>query len=328
MQLRKFFVRLGWGEAILLVLALTGLAAEPGLPLPDSTEVSTLRPGSVLLYPYYTSSSANAQQNTRITVTNTSLTQAGVLHLFFIVGSNGSAADSYICLTPNQTAVFLASDVDPDSTGYMVFVSVDENGCPNNNNVFTGQGFVKLASGQQAALVAEAVPAVAASPADCTGGQGAVLNFDGVNYGRLARTLALDKLRSPVDGNATLLILNRLGGSLSSGAASLGTIEGIVSNQNAEQYPFSFLSGSAQFTQTFSNTFPSLSQPLNNVLASGMAGWVRLASAQDGGMFGAALSFNPNTAANSRAFAGGRTLRKLALATSASLTIPVFPPVC
>jgi len=41
------------------------------------------------------------------------------VHLFFVDGATCSIADSLVCLTPNQTASFLASDIDPGTTGYI-----------------------------------------------------------------------------------------------------------------------------------------------------------------------------------------------------------------
>jgi hypothetical protein len=46
----------------------------------------------------------------------------------------------------------------------------------------------------------------------------ATLRFDGVQYSRLPRALALDNLYSPLDGNDMLLIVNRISGNYSTGA--------------------------------------------------------------------------------------------------------------
>ena len=117
----------------LVVMSSFALAADPGLPYPATSEASDQKAGSVLFYNVYTSGATSGNtQNTRINITNTNSAVGGnaFVHLYF-VAEGCSIADSYICLTPNQTASFLASDVDPGITGYIVAVAVDGVfGCP------------------------------------------------------------------------------------------------------------------------------------------------------------------------------------------------------
>ena len=54
------------------------------------------------------------------------------------------------------------------------------------------------------------------------------INFDGVMYNPLPRVLALDSVGSRADGNDTLLIVDRIGGNLGTGAATLGTLFGLI----------------------------------------------------------------------------------------------------
>ena len=102
----------------LVLMSAAALAADPGLTYPPTAEVSDQKAGSVLIYNYYTSGATGGNaQNTRINMTNTSTSSAAFVHLFF-VADTCLVADSYICLTANQTASFLASDIDP---GYLVW---------------------------------------------------------------------------------------------------------------------------------------------------------------------------------------------------------------
>src|SRR5262245_12943867 len=97
--------------AVLLALAVSALAADPGLTYPITSEVSDQKAGSILVYNFYTSGATSGNtQNTRVNITNTSVTSAAFVHLFF-VSESCSIADSFICLTANQTASFFASDV-------------------------------------------------------------------------------------------------------------------------------------------------------------------------------------------------------------------------
>src|SRR5262249_21992466 len=106
--------------------------------------ISDQKAGSVLIFNIYTSSSNPIQQNTRLSLTNTNSTLPVFVHLFLVDGTSCSIADSILCLTANQTASFLASDVDPGSTGFIVAVTVDGNGCPLNFNYLVGDEYVKF----------------------------------------------------------------------------------------------------------------------------------------------------------------------------------------
>src|SRR5262249_32700594 len=137
-------------------------AVGPG-GIPDAkSPVSDQKAGSVLFYNFYTSSSSSPNaQNSRISLTNIHPALAARVHLFFVDGSNCSVADSFVCLTPNQTTSFLASDLDPGTSGYIVAVAIDAHGCPVNFNYLIGDEYVKLSSGHAANLGAEAFSAIA-----------------------------------------------------------------------------------------------------------------------------------------------------------------------
>src|SRR5262249_22070810 len=113
----------------------------PGDPLPDSPSIvsSDTRPGSILIFPAYTSEVLNSStQNTRINITNVDGARPAYLHLFFVDGSSCSVADSFLCLTPQQTSSFLMSDLDPGVTGYLIAIAVNGEGCPIYFNYLIG----------------------------------------------------------------------------------------------------------------------------------------------------------------------------------------------
>lgn len=305
-------------------------AVGPG-SIPDArSPVSDQKAGSVLFYNIHTSSATSpTSQNTRIDITNTHPVLRTFVHLFFVDGSTCSVADSFLCLTPNQTMSFLASNLDPGTTGYVVAVAVDRSGCPANFNYLIGDEYVKFATGHAANLGAEAISALAGGLPFCIGSSDtAALPFDNVSYNAVPRVLALDNIQARADGNDTLLVLNRVGGNLGTGPATLTNIFGMLYSDGEDGFSFSFSPGTCQLRASLSNTFPRTVPRFENVIPSGRTGWMKLFSTSDIGLLGAAINANPNSGASAGAFSQGHNLHKLRLTTSMVLTIPVFPPAC
>jgi len=302
----------------------------PGGPFPPTSAVSGQKPGSVLFFNVYTSSTSNPNaQNTRINITNTDPQRAARVHLFFVDVSSCSVADAYICLTANQTTTFLASDLDPGTTGYLMAVAVDENGCPINFNALVGDEYVKFASGHAANLAAQSFAGLPGGrPACDETSSTAVLRFDGVSYNRAPAVVALDNIPSRADGNDTLLIVNRLGGNLGIGAATLTGIFGLFYDDAERGVSFGFTPASCQFRSSITNNFPRITPRFEQFVPAGRSGWLKLSQQDGGAILGAAINFNPNAGTSAGAFSQGHNLHVLTLTESVSITIPVFPPSC
>jgi hypothetical protein len=314
----------------LVMLSLTTLAADPGLVYPATSEASDQKAGSILFYNIYTSSIATPNaQNTRLNITNSNQNSSAFVHLFLVDGGTCSVADSIICLTPNQTMSLYAADFDPGVTGYVVAVAVNETGCPINFNFLIGSEFVKFATGHTARLGAEAIAAIADVPAACDGNTvTATLAFNGVNYNRVPRVLAIDSIPDRASGNDTLLIVNRVGGSLLTTAGAIGPVFGLLYDELERPASFNFTANVCQFRSSLTNNFPRTTPRFETIIPSGASGWMRFWGTNDIGLFGAVINFNPNGAAAAQAFNGGSNLHKLTLSAAATLTIPVFPPNC
>jgi len=322
------------------IYALPAYAAEPELTITSNDD----KPGSLLFYNLYSSSATSPdRENTRINITNTNQVTGVSMHLFFVDGSTCSVADGFLCLLPNQTTTFNIAEVDPGVTGFLVVVAVDgpagtaggsNTGSPVNFNFLIGDEYVKLSSGHQAGLSAISYPVVEGEviPVGQTIVSAtepfATLIFDGApgNYARVARTVAIANLQSP-NVESTLLILNRFGGDLSVKALSLGAIFGLMYNDETRSASFSFNSGSCQFRGVINASFPRTAPRANVFIPEGRVGWMKFYGLNDTvGLSGAVLidSFFDGPSAHT----GGHNLHTLTLATTSSLTVPVFPPSC
>jgi hypothetical protein len=315
----------------LVLMSAVSLAADPGLAYPAASEVSDQKAGSILFYNYYTSgATGGTAQNTRINITNTSSTSASFVHLFF-VSDTCQVADSFTCLTANQTFSFLTSEVDPGVSGYIVAIAVDGVlGAPVSHNFLIGDEYIKTSTGHAANLGAEAFSALYTGTLAGVDGNStqATVNFDGVDYNRAPRVLAVSNIASRADGNDTLLIVNRVGGNLLTSTSSLGTLFGIAYNDIEDAYSFN-VTGGCQLRGSLSNTFPRTAPRIDQIIPAGRSGWLKLySSTADIAIIGAVINANANTGTAAGAFSGGHNLHKLTLSAAANFTIPVFPPTC
>jgi hypothetical protein len=314
-------------QVALVILSAPGFAADPGISQPVTSEVSDQKAGSALVYNAYTSdATANIRANTAIAITNTAGFSCISVHLFFIDGSTCSVADSILTLTPNQTARFLASDVDPGVTGYIVAVAIDPAaGCPVNFNFLIGDEYIKFASGHVANLGAEAFAAITTPSPTCNELSSiAELSFDGFHYNRAPRVLALDNIGSRANGNDTLLIINRIGGNLATGAATLGSLFGVFYDDAEKALSFSINSSACQFRSSISNNFPRIVPRFDQFIPAGRTGWMKISSTTDAGILGAAINLNPNAGTDANAFNYGHNLHASTLAEATNYIIPVI----
>ncbi len=268
--------------AILTTFPTINLSYNVSVPLPGPGTISAnlqapsdQAAGSVLFYNIYTSSVNHSQQDTRITLTNTNMTMAAYVHLFFVDGSDCSVADNIIKLTANQTTSFLASDLDPVVSGYLIAVAIDESGCPISFNWLIGESIVKFSSGHRAALSAVAVKAAVGVPPCIPNAVSASLFFDGTSYERLPRTLAVSNIQSLAQNNNAMLIVNRVGGNLQSSMGVLGTMAGFVYDDLERAASFTISGGSCQLLRSISNSFPRTSPRLDQLIPAGRSGWMK-----------------------------------------------------
>ena len=208
-------------------------------------------------------------------------------------------------------------------------VAVDGiNGCPVSFNFLIGDAFVKLSNGLHGNLGAEAIAAIAETPAICDAtSTTAQLIFDGVNYNRVPRVLAVDNFPAINDGFISGVVVNRIGGNLQTNAGSIGTIFGILYNDAENGLSFSMSSSGCQRVFGIADSDirtaprPSVHVPANT------SGWMKFWSTSDVGIMGAVFTGHPGLTSARNAFTGSRNLHKLRLTTDAYL-MPIFTPTC
>lgn len=339
---------------ILLTLFVLIAGATASMAQVTPTAPSDMKQGSMLFYNIYTSNVVDASQNTRLNITNTNPTKSVNVHFFF-VGSNCTIADTYVCLTGNQTFSFLASEYDPGETGFIFAVATDDNGCPINFNYLIGDLYTKSYFGTpnyfQANLGAVAFAAqnvwdgtkyVAWEPGTrallfnndmlCAIAFG--LYHDATNptichalYDKVPCQLAVDNIQSEADGNATLLILHSMQGKPDQ-AGSIGTILGQVFDDNEKGYSYQTTATGCLWTKLINKSFIRVPTGIDRVISKGHTGWMYFQSPNGGttgvpdlGLLGATVvsSNKPET------FNGGHNLHMLKVKDNRGFAIPVFP---
>ncbi|NOT63003.1 MAG: hypothetical protein HOP19_22575 [Acidobacteria bacterium] len=295
--------RLPYSPFLALALTLCGsfaaLAQDP----------NDLKPGSVLFFNRYTSDGAQPdREDTQINLTNTHTTQSVTLHLFAVEGSSCTVADSFLSLTPNQTAQFFTSDFDPGVQGYLMAVAYSGY-APRQFNYLLGTAYVWQADGKQADLPALAVQKL--NTVVNGGYDGMVsLNFDGVNYGRLPSTVALSSFNSQVTDQTCVYLYSPSNMVIGNGAQfSVFTL--VYNDREAAN------STSATvrcYTEIKLSSLRVLGT-INGFIPAGSTGWMKMSASR--ALLGASLSKNSQ-------FAGGRNLSCLALLPSWTIVVPGF----
>lgn len=315
---------------ILLLLQPKALAADPGTEFPATSISDDQKKGSVLVFPYFTSSAGSpGTQNTRIVITNGNSASPVFLIMLVVNGANGSISNFCLSLSINQTKSLEMSTIDPGTTGFILAIAVGSQGEPINFNHLTGMAEVKLATGRRAGYKAEAIAAIANPPTLWSAGDAtANLIFDGSRYNRLPRALAVNKLRSVADNNSTILILSKITGSYAGSVLiPIGAISGTVSNLT-ESANFSYTQNSPQLVQNLSASFPPIMPDYPTLINPAQSGWMKVWCDNDVGLFGLVLNTNPDATTVSNAYSGGHNLHKLTLVSSDTVTIPVIVPSC
>ncbi|MFN7926517.1 MAG: vWA domain-containing protein [Blastocatellia bacterium] len=317
----------GTGTAAAIRTIITGCGSTSTTPVVGFGIPSEVKAGSVLFYNLYTSDPAKPHlENTQINITNTDDQRPAIVHIFWVDSVSNLPTDTFLCLQPGRHANLRALDIDPGITGYVVVVAVDISGIPIKNNALIGSAYVKMKSGHQAVLNAMSFAALATTPvAYLPGDETAKLQFDGTRYDLAPRILNIDNFPSPLDGNSTLLVINRFGGDLTKAnpIEPFGNIPAVFySDTEKKPVNVTLPATSVQSRSELRDGYPRVIPRLSLQIPSGRTGWMRFNSGSGVSIIGATLSYNPTTLRN-----GGTNLRQVALMDIESYIIPVTPPV-
>ncbi len=306
---------------ILIVAALLGTlistSAQTSFPSPG---VSDQQAGWMLVYPYYTSRSSNAKEDTFITITNASSTTTVTVHVYFMDGRSCAQADMFLCLTPNASEGFKASELDPDNTGYIIAYVVASTGamagCPaTTSTVLIGSAFVNLPTdGIQGTYGAEAFGSAGAS---CT-----VLDPNTAQVTFNAPNRLAVEIQSPLTIPNQRLVLAGLTGDLNgtlSGAGQIGTGQIINGNETPSGSFAAWIPNGCQSFGVITNSTPRPPGGVGRIIPAGQVGTIKFNVRAAVG-----LLMVPN---NSSGRAGIRSLHKLGTSAT-TLTVGIFPGGC
>lgn len=309
--------------------------------------ISENKLGSVLFFNFYTSDALSSQVNTRFNITNANPTQDIVVHVFFVDANTCGIADAFICLTGNQTTTFLASDLDPNVTGYLVAVAVDNQGRPVSFNFLAGDELIVTSTGHRFGLAAMAVArrdGNFASPINADGAT-STLFFNGAQYDYLPYTMILDSFPSQVGAvgaplaDTRLYVYTPLSDLVTGGNTFAGTLFFLM-HDDAErtfsgQLPLNCYLASDKQRVTSVRTSP----PINTIVPTGRTGWAAFYANGSQKVpcdtSGSTVTLNTAplmgaTATKVGSFTGGHNLRYATTfnAPGYSIKIPVIPPSC
>jgi hypothetical protein len=330
-------------SATSVALALAALLAAPQTSLaqaalpPADIAVSDQKAGSVLVFPFYTSS-PDGGNDTNITISHVGSAAVAApawssysyVHLYFVDGSSCGQADALLALTPNGSISFNASEWDPGVTGYIIAVAVNpETFVPTANNVLVGNAFVKVGPDARPGSIrgnygAEAFRKKTPGDAEVSSGA-AVISFGGA-YDRLPNTFVAE-IKSPLDVPGQQLVVASVAGDLAGGRLAPLAQNGVGYLTNADEKVLSFsgfLPAGCLLRATVTESSPRAPGGVAALLPRGYYGTVKFAvRAADTSVSGAGGVGLVITPVNASGYHSIRTLHKMR-DTGATLRVPVF----
>lgn len=286
---------------------------EAYLELIRNTPPSDQKAGSILFFAKYTSDTVDPQrEDTQINITNTNVEADVDVHLYLVDGSTCAISNLRVTLSPNQTSSFLASDLDPGIVGYIVAIANYE-GVPTWFNHLIGDAYYHELDGQVGMLPAMAINKVSQGDVRVNPNETADLVFDGKEYERLPRAAALSSYLSQATHNTTLAVFVPKSNLIVNGS-SASTILTLLYDDTEQVRSASFI---ARCYRRMPLLDLRVTDGLNNFVKSGRTGWIKVMTAAEQPLLGAAFTRGPQ-------FNGALNLRHLSLLKTYTITVPVI----
>ncbi|HEX4946322.1 MAG TPA: hypothetical protein VFZ34_06655 [Blastocatellia bacterium] len=308
-----------------LFMALSATQAQPIL----NVQVSDQKAGSLLVFPYYTSK-AQDRRDTRVTISNPGPKHVTV-HIFMLDGSNCSQADQFTCLTPNASVAFRASELDPEVTGWILAVAVDDlTGHPITANSLIGNAFLQdgdyVGNYGAETFWAQGTPSTILDPNAGAFGT-ATLKFNGGagtgGYDMMPTQFAVE-IQSINDSVGQRIVTVGMVGDLTAGSPLGAGQVGIGQLYNGNEKPFGsftrILNEGCQASVVLNAAVPRVPLGMGNLIPPGHIGTMKFFIGGGVGLF-----MTPKTLGN-RWF-GVRNLHKISVMEK-TLVIPIFTPSC
>ena len=316
----------GTGTAAAIRTIISGCGSTSTTPVVGFGIPSEVKTGSVLFFNLYTSDPAKPHlENTQINITNTDEQRPAIVHVFWVDSATSLPTDTFVCIPATKHVNLRASEIDPGVTGYVIVVAVDLNGTPIKLNTLIGSAYVKMKTGHRAFLNAIAFAALADQPVASVAGADTVeLKFDGSKYDLAPRVLNIDNFPSPLDGNSTILIVNRFGGDLTkqNPVGSFGNLPAVFYNDAEKAVNVSLPGNACQTRNELKDGYPRVIPRFTLQITQGHTGWMRFSSGDGTAIMGAILTNNPSANRS-----GGKNLRQVALMDIESYLLPLVVPV-
>ena len=108
--------------------------------------------------------------------------------------------------------------------------------------------------------------------------------------------MAVSDIPSLTDGNDTLLVIDRVSGSLARGPDTIGTVFGELYDDGEGPHSFTVIPPGAQFQSLLSNDFPRTAPRFELIIPATQSGWMKFwtTSSTNPGLLGAVITFNRN----------------------------------
>lgn len=294
-------------------LALLGTTAFAQAYPAGTSHLSDMKPGSVLFYNRYSSNPSNPSQgDTQINITNVSQNTSASVHLFLVDGSTCSIADSFIGLTPNQTASFRVSDFDPGVQGYIVAVATGGGG-PTQFNYLIGTEFIRETDGRMGYL--QAISIAKRSPGDVIPDVDGLtqLVFNGTEYEQLPTVLALATFNSQTQDSTNLAIYSP-SSNLIIGAVSTVSVFSLLYNDVEVALSSSFTINCYRY-ESLTSLF-NRGGGINRHVPNDRTGWIKF-TASGRPILGSVITKGP-------VFTGAHNLHAVTLLGTYSIAVPSF----